>query len=206
MGPSRRNLLPRCPSRHRRARGKKLFGHSLPFPPIPSHSHPFECPRMRFFLLAEKPTMGATSGRNYIYIFFSFCSSFEPLGSHRTSSTRELCHIGQTFSTPPTHFERSTIIEISSTRGERTYRKKITDFSNTFGPLWIYRNCNQLRKIIMSERCFLVLWWKQTYQNKTLIVRSKFRQSNFLKIWFWNILYFYWMILAELFLFDTYFP
>ncbi len=99
----------------------------------------------------EKPTMGAASGRNYIYIFFSFCSSFEPRGSHRTSSTRKQCHIGQTCSTPPTRFERSTFIEISSTREERTYRRKITDFSNTVGPLGIDRNSNQSRKRIMSK-------------------------------------------------------
>ncbi len=93
----------------------------------------------------------------HIYYFFSFCSSFEPHGSHRTSSTRKRCHIGQTFSTPPTYFDRSKFIEISSTRGERTYRKKMTDFSNAFGPLGIYRNSNQLRKRIMSKGCFRVL-------------------------------------------------
>jgi hypothetical protein len=68
----------------------------------------------------------------YIYFFFSFCSSFEPRESHRTSSTRKRCHIGQAFSTLLTRFERSTCIEISSTRRKRAYRKKITDCSNTF--------------------------------------------------------------------------
>jgi hypothetical protein len=92
-----------------------------------------------------------------IYIFFLVLFDF------RTSSTQKLCHIEQTFSTPLTHFERSTFIEISSTRGERAYRKKTADFSNTFGSLGIYGNANQLRKRIISKGGFRVLWWKQTY-------------------------------------------
>jgi hypothetical protein len=103
----------------------------------------------------EKLMMDATSSRKLKYIFFfSFCSIFEPRGLHRTSNTRRSCHIGQTFPTPQTHFERSTFIEISSARRKRIYRKKITDHSDTFGLLGIYQNSNQLRKRIMSTCCF----------------------------------------------------
>ncbi len=106
----------------------------------------------------KKLTMCLTRGPKSKYFFFSFCSTFEPRGRPRTSSARKLCHIEQTFSTPPTHFERSTLIEIWIGRGERTHRKKMTDLSNTFEPLGIYRNCEQLRKRIMFKGCFRVRW------------------------------------------------
>jgi len=37
--------------------------------------------------------------------FFLLCSSFEPHGSHRTSSNRKRYHIGHIFSTPSAHFD-----------------------------------------------------------------------------------------------------
>ncbi len=44
--------------------------------------------------------------------------------------------------------------------------KKITDCSNTFRLLGIYRTSNQLRKRIIYKGCFQVLSSKQIYQNK----------------------------------------
>jgi hypothetical protein len=59
-----------------------------------------------------------------IYIFFSFCSSFELHNSHRISSTRKLYSIRKSFSTVPTHFECSALIEVSSTRGNENLSKE----------------------------------------------------------------------------------
>jgi hypothetical protein len=100
--------------------------------------------------------MGATSGRNLKYIyFFSFCSIFEPRGTHRVPSSRKLCPIGQCFRllqdiwyarrssksrvigvkvhierkllTSRTHFDRSKSIEFRTSRTKLSCRKDILE-------------------------------------------------------------------------------
>jgi len=70
--------------------------------------------------------MGATSGRKLnIYIFFSFCSNFEPLGAYRILSPRKHFPIAHLFSTTRTYFGRSKTIEKWTTRRGETYRKDL---------------------------------------------------------------------------------
>jgi hypothetical protein len=134
----------------------------------------------------EKPTMGAASGRNFnIYVFFSFCSNFEPLGGYRMSSPRRHFPIAYLFSTPRTRFDRSKTIEISTTRREKMYWKDhfkyliwfrlveayrtidwsepfshhafIFDYSDIFRRLEAYRNFDYSKTESPSERYFRLL-------------------------------------------------
>ncbi len=102
----------------------------------------------------EKLTMGATSGRNLnIYVFFPFCSNFEPLGGYRMSSPRKYFPIAYLFSTSRTRFDRSKTVEISTTRREKSYWKDHFNYLIWFRSVEAYRTIEWSKPF--SHRAFI---------------------------------------------------
>jgi len=120
------------------------------------------------------------------YIFFSFCSSFELLGSHRISSPQKRSLIVHSFSTRRTHFDYSKTIEITTSGREETYRQDTFDYSKPSK----FRLLKERKPIAKDLDCsveFLLL----------RLIRNSISE--------WSILNFCWMMSPDEFLSSTHF-